>query len=239
MHRGEATVDRQTVLELIKDVGIIPAIRPSAPEQAIHAAEAIDKGGIPIVEISLAVPGALLAIQAVHDAFGERILLGAGSVLDGDSVRLAHAAGAQFIVTSGFSKESVQMAHQLLVPVLVGALTPTEVQVAIASQPDAIKLFPCYALGGPRYVKSIRTQYPSAELIASGGVSLENCADYLRAGACALGVGGAIGDSESMAAGDHRLFTERARRFRKAVLEARSLWRGARPAGFHTPVALQ
>lgn len=232
-------MDRQTAFGRIKEIGIVPAIRPSTAEQALHATEAINKGGIPIVEISMARPDALVALRAVHEAFDGRILLGAGSVLDGEGVRLAHAAGARFIVTSGFSREAVEVAHQLGIPVLVGALTPTEVQIASASQPDAVKLFPCYAVGGARYVKSMRSQYPQTELIASGGVGLENCAEYLRAGACALGVGGEIGDSESMAAGDHRLFTERARRFRKAVVEARSLWRGARPVGFHAPVALQ
>ena len=232
-------MDRQSAFGQIKEIGIVPAIRPSTASQALHATEAICKGGVPIVEISMAMPGALLAIRAVKQAFEQHILLGAGSVLDGESVQLAHAAGAQFIVTSGFSAEAVQVAHRLNMPILVGALTPTEVQVAAACQPEAVKLFPCYAVGGARYVRSLRSQYPQTELVASGGVGLENCADYLRAGACAIGVGGDIGDSESMAAGDHRLFTERARRFRKAVVEARTTWKGARPTGMHAPVALQ
>jgi 2-dehydro-3-deoxyphosphogluconate aldolase/(4S)-4-hydroxy-2-oxoglutarate aldolase len=232
-------MDRQSTFGQIKEIGIVPAIRPSTAGQALHAAEAICKGGVPIVEISMAMPDALLSIRAVKQAFEQHILLGAGSVLDAEGVNLAHAAGAQFIVTSGFSADAVQAAHRLNMPILVGALTPTEVQAAAATEPEAVKLFPCFAVGGPRYVRSLRSQYPQTELVASGGVGLENCADYLRAGACAIGVGGEIGDSESMAAGDHRLFTERARRFRKAVVEARSTWRGARPTGIHTPVALQ
>ncbi len=231
-------MERQNAFVLIKEIGVVPAIRPLTPEQALDAAQAICKGGIPIVEISLAVPNALLALQKLHDELGESILLGAGSVNDAEEVAKAHAAGADFIVTSGFSPETVLAAHKLKLSILVGALTPTEVQQAAASHPDAVKLFPCYAVGGPRYIKSLRSQYPHIELVASGGVVLENCAEYLRGGACAVGIGGEIGDSESMASGDHRLFTERAKRFRRAVTDARTLWRGARPSRPTSPVTL-
>lgn len=217
-------MSRQEVFSLIKDVGIIPAIRPSRPAEAVHAAQAIQSGGIPIIEISLAMVGALDSIEAVVNAVGDTVLTGAGTVLNANGVELAHLRGARFIVTSGFNEEAISKALDLDMAVFAGALTPTEVQLALASGADAVKLFPCYAVGGPRYVRSLRTQYPGTEFIASGGVSLENCSDYLRAGACAIGVGGEIGDAESMAVGDHRLFTERARRFRKAVCETRALF---------------
>jgi 2-dehydro-3-deoxyphosphogluconate aldolase / (4S)-4-hydroxy-2-oxoglutarate aldolase len=222
-------MSKDDVFARVKEIGIIPAIRPSDPAEAVHAAGAIYLGGIPILEISMSMDDALDAIEAVSKLRGDQILLGAGTVVDAESVRRAHSCGARFIVTSGFDEAAIAEALQLDMPVFAGALTPTEVQMAAASGADAVKLFPCYAVGGPRYLRSMHSQYPDIEFIASGGVSLENCSDYLRAGACAIGVGGEIGDAESMAAGDHRLFTERARRFRKVVCETRALFYHARP----------
>jgi 2-dehydro-3-deoxyphosphogluconate aldolase/(4S)-4-hydroxy-2-oxoglutarate aldolase len=175
----------------------------------------------------MALPGALKVLEAVAKAHENDMLVGAGSVIDGDGVRIAAAAGAQFIVTPGFSSDAVETAAELDVAIFVGALTPTEVQIASASSADAVKLFPCYAMGGPRYLKSLGGQYPHADLIASGGVGLDNCSDYFRAGACAIGVGGEIADAESMITGDHRVFTVRARRLREAVHEARAFWASA------------
>ncbi|MDQ2844406.1 MAG: bifunctional 4-hydroxy-2-oxoglutarate aldolase/2-dehydro-3-deoxy-phosphogluconate aldolase [Acidobacteriota bacterium] len=219
---------RDQVFARIKEIGIIPAIRPSDSKEAIHAVAAICRGGIPVVEISMAMPSALNAIEEVLRNHGAEVLVGAGTAIDAESVRLACLSGAQFIVSSGFNADTVRVAHEFDVPIFAGALTPTEVQLAWASDADAVKLYPCYAVGGPRYLKSLRGQYPTADFIASGGVNLENCSEYLRAGACAIGVGGEIGDAGSMAAGDHRLFTERAKRFRKAVCEAKALWRNGR-----------
>ncbi len=220
---------RENIFARIKEIGIIPAIRPPGSKEAVLAAEAICRGGIPVIEISMAMPAAPQSMEAVASAQGQDVLVGAGTVVDIEHVRRAHSSGAQFIVTSGFDPDVIRAAQEFGMPVLAGALTPTEVQMAMASGADAVKLFPCYAVGGPRYVKSMHGQYPDTELIASGGVTLEDCLEYLRAGACAIGVGGEIGYAESTAAGDHRVFTERARRFRKAVCEARARRNGVRP----------
>lgn len=214
--------ERKDTLSRVKRAGIIPVLRTSESDKAISAAVAIHRGGIPVIEISMAMPGALHVLEAVAKAHGSDMLVGAGTVVDGEGVCLAAAAGAQFIVTPGFNSDAVEKAAELAVAIFVGALTPTEVQIASASEADAIKLFPCYAVGGPRYLRSLRGQYPHAELIASGGVSLDNCPDYFRAGACAIGVGGEIADAESMALGNYRVFTVRARRFLEAVHEARA-----------------
>ncbi|MBV8866472.1 MAG: 2-dehydro-3-deoxyphosphogluconate aldolase [Acidobacteriaceae bacterium] len=219
---------RQEVFAYIKEIGIIPAIRPTSSNEAVLAAEAICRGGIPVIEISMAMPVARQSIEAVATARSQDILVGAGTVTDIEGVRQALSSGARFIVTSGFDAGVTRTAREFDLPVLAGALTPTEVQMAACCGADAVKLFPCYAVGGPRYVKSMHGQYPKAELIASGGVTLEDCLEYLRAGACAIGVGGEIGYAESTTAGDHRVFTERARRFRKAVCEARALLNGVR-----------
>jgi 2-dehydro-3-deoxyphosphogluconate aldolase/(4S)-4-hydroxy-2-oxoglutarate aldolase len=215
---------RTEVVAQIKQIGIIPALRSSNTDEAARAAEAILQGGIPIVEISLALPNALNVLESLAKRIGKRFVVGAGTVITRDEVRSAKSAGAQFIVTPGFDSGIVAAAVELELAIFVGALTPTEVQEASASGPNAVKLFPCYAMGGPRYLKSLRSQYPQSNLIASGGVSLDNCSDYIRAGAWALGIGGEIADSGSSASGDQRVFTVRARRFVEAVKEARTLW---------------
>lgn len=205
----------------VRHEGIIPAIRTSEPAEAVHAVLAIQLGGIMVVEVSQAPAGSLAVLAAVAKTHGKHMLVGAGSVVNGEGVAMAAHAGAQFIVTPGFSPEAMVKAAELDLAIFVGAITPTEVQMASAGGADAVKLFPCFSMGGPRYLKALRGQYPQTQFIASGGVTLENCADYIRAGACALGIGGDIADAESMAAGDHRVFTVRAKRFREAVATAR------------------
>ena len=212
---------------LIEQIGIVPAIRTPNRSACLSAAAAIAAGGIPLLEISLAVSGAEEILEAVRQSPGGLLLVGAGSVIDKKMVHRAHKAGAQFIVTTGCSTEVIRAARDCELVILSGAMTPTEVQEAAAAGADAVKLFPCYAVGGPRYVKTLRGQYPGVALIASGGVTLENCAEYFHAGACAVGVGAEMIDAASLATGDHRVFTERARRFRTAVTEARARWRNA------------
>jgi 2-dehydro-3-deoxyphosphogluconate aldolase/(4S)-4-hydroxy-2-oxoglutarate aldolase len=207
----------------VKDAGIIPAIRASNQDDAIRAAEAIRAGGIPIVEVSLAPKNAINVLEAIATAHSHSMLIGAGTVVDAEGVRQAALAGARFIVTPGFSAQAVDKAKEYGLAIFAGAMTPTEVQIASASGADAVKLFPCFAAGGAPYLRALRGQYPATEFIASGGIGLDNCEDYIRAGACAIGVGGEIADFESMAAGSYRIFTVRAKRLREAVLHARAL----------------
>jgi len=214
---------RLDTFKRVKEVGIIPAIRTSNKDDAVKAAEAIRAGGIPVIEISIAPKNALDVLDAVAMAHSQSMLIGAGTVVDAEGVRQAALAGAQFVVTPGFSLETVEKAKEFGIAIFAGALTPTEVQTVSASGADAVKLFPCFASGGTRYLRALIGQYPRTDFIASGGVGLDNCADYIRAGACAIGVGGEIADFESMALGDYRTFTVRARRLREAVQNARDL----------------
>jgi 2-dehydro-3-deoxyphosphogluconate aldolase/(4S)-4-hydroxy-2-oxoglutarate aldolase len=214
---------RLDTFKRVKEAGIIPAIRTSNQDDAVKAAEAIRLGGIPIIEISLSPKNALDVLDAVAMAHSKSMLVGAGTVVDAEGVRHAALAGAQFVVTPGFSLEAVEKAKEFGIAIFAGALTPTEVQVASASGADAVKLFPCFASGGIRYLRALRGQYPATDFIASGGVGLDNCGDYIRAGACAIGLGGEIADFESMAGGDYRIFTVRARRLKEAVQNARDL----------------
>jgi len=213
----------QKIFTRVKEIGIIPAILTSNYYDAEKAAEAILAGGIPVIEISLAPKNALDVLSAVVAAKGHSMVVGAGTVVNGEGVRNAARAGAQFVVTPGFSKEAADKAKEFGMAIFAGALTPTEVQMAAASGADAVKLFPCFASGGPRYLKALRGQYPQTEFIASGGIGLENCGAYFRAGACAIGVGGEIADFETMAIGDYGVLTVRARRLREAVQKAREM----------------
>ncbi len=213
-------------LAKVKQIGIIPAIQTSNYVEAIKAAQAILAGGIPVIEVSLAPIDSLAALEAVAKELNRSMLIGAGTVVDGEGVRRAVGAGARFIVTPGFSAEAVTQAKASKTAIFAGALSPTEVQLAAGSEADAVKLFPCFASGGPRYLRTLRGQYPKAQFIASGGVTLDNCDDYLRAGACAIGIGAQMVDSDSLAAGDYRVFTVRAKRLRQAVEHARSFMRG-------------
>ena len=214
-----------SVFQRIRKIGLIPAVRTADSNAAIRTAEAICAGGIPVVEISMATPNALDALRGVIRELGSEMLIGAGTVLDAQTVRKAHGIGCQFIVTTGFDAGAVKAAAEAGIPIFPGAITPTEVQYAISAGCKIVKLFPCYVMKGPVYVRTLHGQYPGVQLIASGGVTLENCSEYLQAGACALGVGGAIADSESIGLGEFRVFKERAKRFRKVIAEAQARWR--------------
>ena len=163
----------------IKEVGIIPAIRTSNPDDAVRAAEAIRLGGISVVEVSFAPSNALEVLDAIASAHSQSIIIGAGTLVDAEGVRQAALAGARFIVTPGFNREAVEKAKEFGLPIFAGALTPTEVQDAAACGVDAVKLFPCFAAGGTRYLKALSGQYPTTKFIASGGVGSDNCADYI------------------------------------------------------------
>lgn len=209
----------------VKEAGVIPAIRTSSKDDAVKAVEAICQGGIAVIEVSLAMRNSLDVLAALAASYGKTVLVGAGTVVNAESVRQAALAGARFIVTPGVSGEAFDKAKEFGLAIFAGALTPTEVQAASAAGVDAVKLFPCFAAGGPRYLRALRGQYPATEFIASGGVGLENCIDYVRAGACAIGVGSEIADADSMTSGDYGVFRVRAKRFCEAVRDARALLR--------------
>jgi 2-dehydro-3-deoxyphosphogluconate aldolase/(4S)-4-hydroxy-2-oxoglutarate aldolase len=217
-----------SVFDHIEKIGLIPAVRTADSSAAVRTAAAIGAGGIPVAEISLALPNGLETLRSVVRELGSEMLIGAGTVLNAAAVRQASEIGCQFIVTTGFDAGVVEAARECGVALFPGAMTPTEVQYAMAVGCETVKLFPCYAMNGPAYVRTLHTQYPSIDFVASGGVTLENCSEYLHAGACAVGVGGAIADSESIGLGQFRLFKERAKRFRKVIAEAQARWRPER-----------
>lgn len=213
---------RDAVLAAIIEIGIVPVIRTESTEGAIRAIEAIFRGGIRTAEITMTVPGAIRALEKVADKFGDQMVLGAGTVLDPETARACMLAGAEFFVTPSLNLKTIEMAKRYSKVITPGALTPTEVLTAWEAGADAVKIFPCSAVGGAKYIKALRAPFPQIEMIPTGGVSLETIGDFLRAGACAAGVGAELIDNANIREGHYEVFEERAKRFIEAIAKARA-----------------
>jgi 2-dehydro-3-deoxyphosphogluconate aldolase/(4S)-4-hydroxy-2-oxoglutarate aldolase len=212
----------------IEEIGIIPAIRVASPEDAHFAAEAIASAGIPIVELTMTVPGAIELIPdlLVHQS---GVIVGAGTVLDIETARRCLDAGANFLTSPGLDLGVVEFAIGKGVVVLPGALTPTEVMMASKAGADFVKVFPCSHLGSARYIKALKGPFPHVPLIAAGGVNQENAAEFIVAGAIALGIGGALIPHEAIERRQPHRIHELARRFTGIVASARALSAAATP----------
>lgn len=214
-------MNKDHVLSRIKEIGIVPVVRASSAEQALQAIEAIKAGGIPILEITMTVPRALSVIERVTDSYGDDVIVGAGTVLDAETARACILAGAQFVVSPALDLETISCCRRYSVAVMPGALTPTEVVQAWTAGADFVKVFPAGAMGGASYIKSLKAPLPQIELVPTGGVSLKTAADFIRAGASALGVGADLVDTKALGEGRSDLITERARQFVEIVRTAR------------------
>ena len=212
---------KKEVRALIESVGIVPVIRVSSPQEAHFAAEAVCQGGIPIVEITMTVPGALAVISELSRSMPQ-VLVGAGTVLDEESASRCAEAGAQFLVTPGFDAATVAAARKLQLLIMVGALTPTEVMVAWKAGADLIKIFPCGNSGGANYIKALKGPFPQVPMVPTGGVNLETAAGYIRAGAAALGIGGELIVKEALQSRQAEIIRSLAERFVDLVKEARN-----------------
>jgi 2-dehydro-3-deoxyphosphogluconate aldolase/(4S)-4-hydroxy-2-oxoglutarate aldolase len=205
----------------IREIALVPIIRASNAQMAIDAVEALRAGGLDCVEITMTVEGAIRALEAIAARHGDNVLLGAGTVLDPETARTCILAGAHFLVTPSLNVRTIEMAHRYSRAIFPGGLTPTEVLTAWEVGADAVKVFPCSAMGGAKYIKALKAPFPHIELFPTGGVNLETIADFLAAGSVAVGVGSELVDNKSMAAGEFQVLTERARKFREAVHSAR------------------
>jgi 2-dehydro-3-deoxyphosphogluconate aldolase/(4S)-4-hydroxy-2-oxoglutarate aldolase len=221
-------VTKQEVAARIVQTGIVPVVRASSADQALAAAEAVCAGGVPIVEVAMTVPGALEVIAKLAKTVGQEVLLGAGTVLNPASARRCIDAGAQFLISPGFDLETVTFAAGQGVLMIAGALTPTEVITAWNAGSDLVKVFPCGPVGGASYIKALRAPLPDIPLVPTGGVNLNTAADFIRAGAAALGIGGELISAAGLKAGNTRAITEAARQYVAIVQEARA---GAAVAG--------
>lgn len=211
---------RQRVRERIQEIGIIPAIRVSAFEEAVFAAETIARSGIPIVEITMTIASALEALLEVARNHPD-VIVGAGTVLDLETARRCLDAGAKFITSTGLDLEVLEFTLRHDVVAIPGALTPSEVITAWKAGPDFVKIFPCSVVGGPTYIRALKGPFPHVPLIASGGVTQHTAPEFLSAGAVALGIGGDLIPHESIRLHQEHRIAELARRFLAMVKEAR------------------
>jgi 2-dehydro-3-deoxyphosphogluconate aldolase/(4S)-4-hydroxy-2-oxoglutarate aldolase len=214
-------VQSTETVQRLKQIGIVPIVRTTNAEAAIRAVEAIAEGGIPCAEITMTVDGAIRALEKVADKFGDRIILGAGTVLDPETARACMLAGAEFFVTPSLNTRTIEVVKRYSKAMFPGALTPTEIVAAWEAGADAIKVFPCSALGGAKYIKALKGPFPQIEFVPTGGVNLETVTEFLAAGCCAVGVGSELVDNKSVASGNYDVFTERARQFRQKIADAR------------------
>jgi 2-dehydro-3-deoxyphosphogluconate aldolase/(4S)-4-hydroxy-2-oxoglutarate aldolase len=215
-------VDKQKVRRRIEEIGIVPVVRASSPREACLAAEAVCKGGIPIVEITMTVPGAIEVIRELAKSCGSEVLIGAGTVLNADDARRCLDAGAQFLVTPGFNRATVEFAARESKLIMAGALTPTEIIDAWTAGSDFVKIFPCGQVGGPKYIKALKGPLPQVPLVPTGGVNLSTAAEFIEAGAAALGIGGELVQAEALKSNKPELIVETARKFLEIVSTARA-----------------
>ncbi len=213
---------KEKALKLLREVGLVPIIRASTPDDAFLAVEAIVAGGVPIAEVTMVVPNALRVMERAVERFGDKVLLGAGTVLDTETGRAAMLAGAEFIVTPSLDLKVVELARRYSKPCVPGALTPTEIVTAWQAGADMVKVFPCGAMGGPKYIKSLKGPLPQIDFVPTGGVNLESVPEYIRAGAAAVGVGGELVTSKALREGDGATITSNARKYLEAVRSARA-----------------
>ena len=208
-------------VERILAVGVVPVIRAPSAELATAAIDAVRAGGIDVIEVTMTVPGAIGLIASLVRKYGTEVVIGAGTVLDVETARACTSAGAAFVVSPIVDEPTIASCRTYGIPVLPGALTPTEIMRAVRAGADLVKVFPCGAMGGASYIKSLKAPLPQVHLVPTGGVSEKNVADFIHAGASAVGVGADLVDIEKLKSGDAATVTERAQRYMTAVKLAR------------------
>ena len=215
-------MDKKTVIEWIEAVGVVPVIRASSADEAARVIDAIAEGGIDVFEITMTVPGAVGLIQEIGTKYGDSAVVGAGTVMDPETAERCIDAGAQFVISPSLNLDTIAACRTQGIAVMPGALTPTEIVTAWNAGADFVKVFPAEALGGATYLKNLKGPLPHVKIIPTGGVSLTNAADFIRAGARAVGVGTELVNLDAIRAGNPDLIKERARQYLQIVKEART-----------------
>jgi 2-dehydro-3-deoxyphosphogluconate aldolase/(4S)-4-hydroxy-2-oxoglutarate aldolase len=215
-------VTSQQILSFITDIGIVPVVRTSSAETAVKSIEAIYRGGVRSAEITMTVPGAIKALEKIADLFGDKIMLGAGTVLDPETARACMLAGAQFFVTPSLNLATIEICKRYSKVICAGALTPTEVLAAWQAGTDVVKVFPANAVGGPKYIKALKGPFPQIEMIPTGGVNLETAGEFLKAGACAVAVGGELVDAKLIRENRYDRIEELAREYLAVIAKTRA-----------------
>jgi 2-dehydro-3-deoxyphosphogluconate aldolase/(4S)-4-hydroxy-2-oxoglutarate aldolase len=215
-------VTAQQILSAMTEIGIVPVVRTTSAESALKSVEAIFKGGVRAAEVTMTVPGAIKALEKLADQFGDKIILGAGTVLDPETARACMLAGAQFFVTPTLKHSTIEMVRRYSKVICCGALTPTEVLTAWEAGADVVKVFPANMVGGPKYIKALKGPLPQVEMIPTGGVNLETAGEFLKAGACAVAVGGELVDPKLIKEGRYDEMEARAKLYLAAITKARA-----------------
>src|ERR687884_628295 len=213
-------MSRESDLRRVLDCGIVAVVRSPDSQQLVEAARALADGGVTVVEITMSVPGALEVLRAVRQALGDRLLLGAGTILDPETARAALLAGAEYIVAPTLNLDVIRLCQRYDKPVMPGAFTPTEVLTAWEAGADIVKVFPADVVG-PAFFKALRGPLPQVRLMPTGGVDLTTAADFLRAGACCLGVGGQLVEPRAVAEGNFDRIRDLARQYVAIVKQTR------------------
>jgi 2-dehydro-3-deoxyphosphogluconate aldolase/(4S)-4-hydroxy-2-oxoglutarate aldolase len=213
---------QEATAQTIERVGLIPVLRARNAGQAHAVVQAMMAGGVTVVEVTMTVPGAIDLLRELKAEFGAKLLVGSGTVTTGEQAEATIEAGAEFVVSPSFHPDvvAVTKAHKKLS--IPGALTPTEIVTAWEAGADYVKVFPCSAVGGGSYLKSLLAPFPHLKLIPTGGVTLENAASYLKAGARALGVGSDLVNVAAIDQGAPELITEAARAYLKVIADFRA-----------------
>jgi len=209
------------IVERVIQTGMVSILRAPSSEGLVDVAEALLAGGVDVIEVTFTVPGAARVLEQVAGRLGGKIVLGAGSILDPETARIAMLAGAQFIVAPTVNLDVIRMCRRYDVPVMPGAMTPTEVLTAWQAGADVVKVFPS-EVTGPAHIKAIHGPLPQIPLMPTGGVNLKTAAEFLRAGAAALGAGGALAPAGAIAAGDMTTIENTARQFIEVITKTRA-----------------
>ena len=212
----------EDTIRRIREIGIVPVIRAANLDEARQAINAICRGGIPIIEVTMTVPNAPAMIRELVQHYGDQVLTGAGTVTTARQAEVCLEAGAQFLVSPGLSSAVLHVAAQHGTLAIPGALTPTEVMAALEAGARVIKIFPCGSAGGAKHIKALRAPFPETPFIPTGGVNLSNAAEYLAAGSFALGVGADLVDLAALRRNESQKIVEMAKSLVETVRLARS-----------------
>lgn len=214
-------MDKHKVRDRILEIGIVPVVRASSAAEACLAADAVCHGGIPIVEITMTVPGAVEVIRELVKKCGADVLVGAGTILNARMAQDCLDAGAQFLVSPGLNRPTVDLAVREKKLIMAGALTPTEVMAAWDAGADFVKVFPCGQVGGAKYIKALKGPFPQIPFVPTGGVNLNTAAEFIEAGSVALGIGGELVQAEALKSRKPDIIAENARKFLEVVRQTR------------------
>lgn len=215
-------MEKREILDRMITEGLIPLIRTASASEAMDIATAIKAGGSSFLEITMTVPGAIEVVRELAGKYQDEFIIGAGTVLDPETGRVALLAGAQFLVSPTLNPDLVSLAHRYSTVVIPGAMTPTEILAAWNVGADLVKVFPAGPLGGPDYIKAVKAPLPQVLLMPTGGVNIQNAGAFIQAGATAVAVGGELVDKNAVEERQFRIITENVRALINAIREAKA-----------------